>query len=136
MFRIILRSLAINLASVYLAARVLSGIVTYSGGFKTLFLAALVVALANLLVRPLINLILLPIHLFTLGLFRWLANLGVLYLVTLIIPDLQIHPFVSSTVALPFLIIPPIHFSVFGSFIFVTIIFTFIFHVLYWLFQD
>lgn len=136
MFRLLIRSLAINFASVYIAISVLAGIVTYSGGFRTLLLAAIAIALVNLLVRPIINLLLLPIHLITLGLFRWIANLLVLYIVTLLIPNLQINPFTSPQISLSFLIIPSINFSVFGAFIFVTAVFTLIFHFLYWLFQD
>src|SRR3989304_468871 len=136
MLRILLRSLAINLASVYLAVGVLSGIVTYVGGLQTLILAAVVIAVTNLLVRPIINLLLLPIHLLTLGVFRWISNLVVLYLVTLVIPSLQIHSFISPQITLPVLIIPAINFSAFGAFIYVTVVFTLIFHFLYWLFQD
>lgn len=136
MLRLLLRSLAINLASVFIAVNVLSGIVTYIGGIRTLFLAATVIAVANLIVRPIINLLLLPIHLVTLGTFRWLANVLTLFLATRFIPGLQIHPFTSHRISLPFLIIPSIDFSAFGSFLYVTLIFTLIFHFLYWLFQD
>ena len=136
MLRIIIRSLAINIASVYISLRILSGVVTYIGGFNTLLLAAVVIALANLLVRPLVNLLLLPFHLVTMGIFRWVANLIVFYTITIFVPNLSIHPFTSPEVVLPYLIIPPINFSVFGAFVFVTIVFTIIFHFLYWLFQD
>ena len=136
MLRLLLRSIAINIASVYLAAQVLQGVITYVGGYQTLLLAAIAIALVNLFVRPLINLLLLPIHLITLGLFRWVANLATLYLVTWFVPSLQIHPFVSPEVNLKYLFIPAIHFSAFGAFIVSTFTLTAIFHFLYWLLQD
>jgi len=136
MLRLLLRSLAINLASVYIASKILGGVVSYVGGFKTLLLASLVLAAVNLIVRPLINLLLLPIHLVTLGLFRWVANLITLFTVTRFVPDFMIHPFTSPQINLTYLIVPAINFSAFGAFLYVTFVLTLTFHFLYWLLQD
>lgn len=136
MLRLLLRSIAINLASIYLAAQILSGVITYIGGYQTLLLASLAIALVNLFVRPVINLLLLPIHLVTLGVFRWIANLVTLYLVTLMVPNLQIHAFTFPGLDLKYVIIPPMHFTAFGAFVVATITLTFTFHFIYWLLQD
>ena len=136
MLRLLLRSIAINLASIYIAAQVLSSIISYVGGTQTLLLAALTLAAVNLFVRPVINLLLLPIHLVTLGLFRWVSNLVTLYLVTFLFPAIQIHAFTFPGLNLRYLIIPPLHFSAFGAFMVATLILTLIFHFLYWLLQD
>ncbi len=136
MIRLLLRSIAINLASIYLAAQILTGVVTYVGGTQTLVMAAAAIALANLIVRPIVNLLLLPLHLITLGFFRWVANLITLYLVTWLIPNLQINSFTFSGINLGYLIIPQIHFSIFGAFVITTLTLTIIFHCLYWLLQD
>ena len=136
MLRLLLRSIAINIASVYLAAQVLQGVITYVGGYQTLLMAALAIALVNLFVRPIINLLLLPIHLVTLGIFRWLANLVTLYLVTRLVPNLQIHAFTFPGLDLKYLIIPSMHFTAFGAFIAATLTLTIVFHFLYWLLQD
>lgn len=136
MIRIFLRSIAINLAGVYIASKILSGVIVYVGGYQTLFLAALILAVANLLVKPIINVLLLPLHLITLGLFRWVANLIVLYIVTWMLPNLRIQSFTFPGLNLNYLILPPIHFSAFGAFIVATITLTITFHLLYWLLQD
>jgi uncharacterized membrane protein YvlD (DUF360 family) len=136
MLRLFLRSLAINLASVYLVIQILSGVVTYIGGYQTLFMAALAISLANLIVKPVVNLLLLPIHLLTLGIFRWAANLVTLYLVTWLIPNLQIHPFHFSGLNLRYLVIPALDFSAFAAFVLTTLVLTLIFHFMYWLLQD
>lgn len=136
MIRLVLRSLAINIAGVFLAVQILSGIITYVGGWETLIIAGVLIALINLFVKPLINLFLLPIHLITLGTFRWLANLVVLYLVTLLVPSLTINSFTMPQINLVYIIIPTIHFSPFGAFIVATFTLTLVFHCLYWLFQD
>jgi len=136
MLRLLLRSIAINLASIYIAAQVLSGIIIYVGGYKTLLMAAVVIAGVNLLVKPVINLLLLPIHLVTTGIFRWVANLITLYVVTLIVPNLQIHAFVFPGIDLKYIIVPVMHFSAFGAFVVSTFVLTVSFHLIYWLLQD
>lgn len=136
MLRLLLRSIAINLASIYIAANILSGIIIYVGGPKTLLMAAVVIAIVNLLVKPIVNLLLLPIHLVTMGIFRWLANLITLYVVTIIVPNLQIHAFTFPGADLKYIIIPVMHFSAFGAFIVSTFVLTVSFHMIYWLLQD
>ncbi len=136
MLRLLFRSIAINLASVYIAANILSGIIIYVGGPKTLLMAAVVIALVNLLVKPIVNLLLLPIHLVTMGVFRWVANLITLYVVTIVVPNLQIHSFTFSGVDLKYVIIPVVHFSAFGAFLVSTFVLTVTFHLIYWLLQD
>jgi putative membrane protein len=136
MLRLILRSVAIHIAGIYIAAQILNGVITFYGGFNTLVLAAVFISVANLVVKPLINLFLLPIHLITLGLFRWIANLIILYLLTIFIPSIKIHSFISSRIDLVYMIFPSVHVSAFGAYIISTLILTAIFHILYWLLQD
>lgn len=136
MLRLLLRSIAINLASIYIAAQVLSGVIIYVGGTKTLLMAAVVIAIVNLLVKPIINLLLLPVHLVTVGIFRWVANLATLYIVTLIVPNLQIQPFIFPGMDLKYVIIPVVQFSAFGAFLVATLVLTISFHLIYWLLQD
>jgi uncharacterized membrane protein YvlD (DUF360 family) len=121
---------------VYIASQVLSGVITYVGGFQTLFMASLVLAAVNLVVRPIINLLLLPIHLVTLGVFRWVANVATLFAMTRLVSNFMINPFSFGGLNLTYVIIPPIHFSTFGAFLYVTLVLTLVFHFLYWLLQD
>jgi putative membrane protein len=136
MLRLLLRTVSINLLSIYIVTQVLGGVIVYYGGYKTLLYAAFAITIVNLFVRPVVNLLLLPVHLVTLGVFRWVANIVTLYVVTWIIKDLQIQQYYFSGASLGILNIPPINFSAFGSFVVVTMALTIIFHLLYWLFQD
>jgi len=136
MLRLLLRTIGINMLSIFLAAQILSGVITYVGGYQTLLVASVIIALANLVVRPIINLLLLPIHLVTLGMFRWIANVVTLYIVTWLVPNLQVHAFTFSGINLKYLVIPPIYFSAFGAFVVATFILTVTFHFIYWLLQD
>jgi len=136
MFRLLLRSVFINIAGLYLSVVILSGVVAYTGDIKSLFFGSLLIIVINLFIRPVINLLLLPLHLVTLGLFRWIANIAVFYCITMFVSGFTVHPFTSSPLDLPFIIIPSFSFSAFGAFIYATVVFTLIFQVLYWLFQD
>lgn len=136
MIRLFFRTISINLLGIYLASQILNGIIVYVGGVSTLLLAALVIAIVNLFVRPIVNLLLLPINLITLGMFRWVSNLITLFMATRLIPNLQIHAFAFSGRDLGYLIIPPIQFSAFMAFVLATLTLTITFHFLYWLFQD
>ncbi len=136
MLRLFLRTIGINLASIYLASQILSNVISYVGGYRTLLMAAVAIAVVNLFVRPVVNLLLLPIHLVTLGVFRWIANLITLYIVTWLVPNLQIHAFTFPGVNLQYVIIPTINFSAFGAFVVATFTLTVTFHFMYWILQD
>lgn len=136
MIRLLFRTISINLLGIYLASQILNGIIVYVGGISTLFMAALVIAVVNLFVRPVINLLLLPINLITLGMFRWVSNLVTLFFATRLIPNLQIQAFDFSSRNIFGIILPSIHFSAFMAFVVATITLTITFHFLYWLFQD
>ena len=88
----LLQKLLINMLSILVVAYAASGL-SFGHSPKTLFIAALVLASANAILRPLIKLIFSPINLLTLGLFSWLINVFILYLVTLVVPGFNILPF-------------------------------------------
>lgn len=88
----ILRSFLINSFSLFVIAKMVNGF-SFAKGNETLLFAALVLCLINLFIKPLINILLLPINLITLGTFRWLVNVVALFLVTLIVPEFQIIGF-------------------------------------------
>ena len=87
-----LRLFLINLGTIWLATFLLAG-VSYQGGFKTLALAALALTVINFLIRPLIKILLLPINLLTMGMFRWVINVLSLYLLTIVVPQISITGF-------------------------------------------
>lgn len=64
--------------------------VHFDGGLGTLLLAGLVIGLVNLLVRPLVVLLSLPLLLVTLGLFFLAINGFLLYLAAALVPGLSV----------------------------------------------
>lgn len=67
--------------------------VSYSG-WVALIVAAIVMALLDTLVRPILKLLFLPINVVTLGLFGWVINAALLWLVTYLVPGFQIMPMI------------------------------------------
>lgn len=68
----ILLHLAVSMAAVAIAARLLPGV--GFDGLMSLFLATVVLGLINTLIRPIVSLVTLPINLLTLGLFGLFMN--------------------------------------------------------------
>jgi putative membrane protein len=68
-------------------------LVSYGDSFLNLVLAALVLAAANLFIRPIFYLLSLPFIIVTLGLFIWLINAFMLWITSLIIPPFDLDGF-------------------------------------------
>ena len=61
--------------------------------FKIAFLAGLLLGLFNLIVKPIIKILSLPINILTLGLFNIVINAGMLWMVDLILKGLRVEGF-------------------------------------------
>lgn len=86
----LITTIIINALAFYLVARYVPGI-SYQGGLLGLIAITVVFGLINLLVKPIINLLSLPIKVLTLGLFSLVINGGMLYLTSLIIENFYIE---------------------------------------------
>lgn len=127
-----LRSFVFNLATLWLISQMLEG-VSFSGGYQTLFLAAVALTLVNFLVKPLIKLLLLPINLLTLGAFRWLVNVIALYLVTLLVPQFEIKSFLFPGFSYQGFVVPSIYLGTFWVYVLVSLFLSLITSFLFWL---
>lgn len=96
-------------------------------------MTAVALALFNLFVRPLVNLLLLPINILTLGAFRWVVNVISLYLLTLIIPGFAISGFAFSGFAFQGLVIPAFSVGLIWAFILISFLLSFITGFFFWL---
>ncbi len=98
-------SILATAASFYVAQSILSG-VQIDNTWSAYLVASLVFVLFNFFLSPIIKILLLPINLLTLGLFRWITNVLVLYLFDLLYDGIDIVAFTypgysSSLVSLP-----------------------------------
>lgn len=109
-----LRSFVINFSALYITSLVIPGM-SYLGGIKTLIIATIGFSIMNLFIRPLIDLLFLPINLVTMGMFRWLVNVCVLFLLIFVIENLKIDPFTFPGFQYRGFVIPQIYISKFFS---------------------
>ncbi|MEJ7828314.1 MAG: phage holin family protein [Segetibacter sp.] len=90
---ILVRIIIIAVAA-YLAARFLPG-VTISDA-KTAILVALVLALLNAFVKPVLIALTLPVTILTLGLFLLIINILIIYLAEYIVPGFKVDGWLSA----------------------------------------
>jgi len=88
---IIIRILANSLA-ILIAAKIIPGFV-FEGSWASLLLAGVIVAFFNGVVRPIVQLISLPITILTLGLFYIIVNVFILLLAVSFVPTIHIYGF-------------------------------------------
>ena len=93
--KIIVKFLGIAL-TVFIIAKFLPGITVAS--FYTALIVALVLALLNLLVRPILFVLTLPITIVTLGLFLFVLNAVIFYLASTIVKGFAIDGFLPALV--------------------------------------
>lgn len=128
----LLRSFFINGLSLWLVSQIVSG-VTFARGYETLLMAAAVLGIFNLLVRPLINILLLPINILTLGTLRWLVNVFTLYFVTLLVPDFEITGFHFAGASFQGIVIPSLSLGTIWAFVAVSFLISIISGLIFWL---
>ena len=83
--RRILARIVVNIIALWLAARLVDGIVI-GEDLLTLLLVAVVFGLVNAFVRPIVTLLTLPINIITLGLFTLVINALMLLLTAWLLP--------------------------------------------------
>ncbi len=126
------RSFVFNVFALQLAVSLIPG-VSYEGGLKTLVLAAVVLAIFNLLVKPIINLLFLPINLLTLGMFRWVVNVIILYLLTIVVSQFKIEGFDFPGLFLYQLSLPSVFINTFWTTVLTSFFLSFVLGFLDWI---
>jgi len=86
--RLILQIIA-AISSLWLATQLVPG-VEFVGEIRYLFFAGAVLGFANFFIKPIIKFITLPLRMITLGLFSLVINMGLIWLVTVIFPELVV----------------------------------------------
>jgi putative membrane protein len=85
---IILQTIA-GIAGIWLANEFVNN-VEFIGSIKTLILCGFVLGLINSFIKPIVNIISLPLRILTFGLFSLVINMGLVWLLDVIFPELII----------------------------------------------
>lgn len=132
--RTILKHFIVDTVSLYLVSLMVSGIV-FKDGIQTLLMAGLVLMLATTLVKPIINILLLPINLVTFGLFKWVAYAVTLYIVTLIVPGFKLLDFVFKGFNSYWISIPSLALSGVLAFLAFSFVISLVSSMVHWIFK-
>ena len=112
----LLRNTLFNAFSIFLISQFLSG-VKVSGGLFTYILGGLALTLLFVLVKPILNILALPLNIVTLGMFSFLTNVIIFYLLTVFVTDINITSFTFQGISYAGFIIPKIYFNTLFAFI-------------------
>ncbi len=93
--------------SLYLVSLLATGLV-FEKGLTTVMIAGVALSVATLIIKPVINILLLPLNLITFGLFRWVGYAVALYIVTLVVPGFKVLDFAFKGFSTYWLVIPPV----------------------------
>ncbi len=84
-------NLIVGALGLYLASVLVPGVlIEPENKIKIIILAGLVLGVINFLLRPIVNLITLPFRILTFGLFGLIINMGLVWLVDFIFPELTV----------------------------------------------
>ncbi len=86
--------LVISTLSVYAASRILSGVVLDS--LTTAIVVAIVLGLLNTFIKPVLQLLALPITILTLGLFYFVINVLMIYLTDYLVDGFAVSGFITA----------------------------------------
>lgn len=128
----LLRYFIINLVSLWIATKVITGL-SYSGGFKSLILGGAAFMLINFFLVPILKILFLPLNLLTLGLFAWITNVLALYALTTAVSDFKLSSFSFAGANFNGFIIPAYELSPFLVAITASFLIGAITHFLQWL---
>lgn len=128
----ILRNYTIDSFSLYLTSLIAAGIV-FQKGIETLLLAGLGLTITFHLIKPVINILLLPLNLITFNLFKWISSAIALYLVTLLVPGFRITKFLFSGLRTEWFDLPSLDFQGILAYISFSLLLSLISTFIYWL---
>lgn len=128
----IIRAFAVYALILWLLANYVGG-VEFGNDPKILLSGALALTLAELFLKPIINLLLLPFNLVTLGVFRWVSNVLMLYITTLVVPGFSIVPFTYPGFSSNLFIIPEMQLGFIGAYVLLSFVLSVVASFVFWL---
>jgi putative membrane protein len=106
----LLRNTVFNAISLYILSQIING-VKVSGGIEVLLISGLILSLLYIFIKPILNLFSLPLNMVTLGLFSFFSNAILLYVLTVLVPDVRISQFTFNGYSFAGFVIPVMHFN-------------------------
>jgi len=128
----IFRNVVSYSASLFLTSQIITGLII-SGGLTTYLIGGIVLSMLFLILKPILGIVTLPLNIVTFGLFSFLINATILYLLTILVSNISITAFTFSGLNFSGFIIPKFYVNNFFAFVIASIVLSFIVGALKWL---
>lgn len=128
----ILRNVAFYSFSLFAVSQVLAG-VKVSGGFWTYILGGITLTLLFAILKPILSIITLPLNIITLGVFSFLINVIILYLLTIFVASIAISAFTFNGFSFAGFVVPKLYLNNFFAFVLASIVLSAIIGGLKWI---
>ncbi|MCX8009032.1 MAG: phage holin family protein [Patescibacteria group bacterium] len=119
-----------NIVAFWLTTEFLPAI-KVSGGVGIILAAGFLLGLLMVIVKPMLKILFIPFNFLTFGIAGLFINVVVIYLLTFILPEVQIVPYTFPGFSWEGFVVPSIDFHYIGSLLLVTAMVTGISHLLY-----
>jgi putative membrane protein len=130
----ILRGIALNSFALWITSQLVNGL-SIKGGVDVILLGGLVLTLMNLLVKPVLSILTLPFNPLTMGLFSWVLNVVIIYLLTVVVSQISITTYTFPGINLNGFALPQMNLSSFQTAILVAFIISAVTNIFLWLFR-
>lgn len=127
----IVKKIALYSFSLWLTTFLAAGLVI-KDGILTFLVAGFVFYLLQRVLKPILQLITIPLNMATLGFFSLIINAVILYVLTMIVPQVKIVPFVFLGYNISGFVIPQMSFNQITAFVAIALILTVIKRALEW----
>lgn len=121
-----------NAMSLYILSQLISG-VKIMGGFQAVLLSGLILTILNIVLKPIISLFSMPLNMITLGLFSFITNAILLYILTIFVPNISVSSFTFNGYSFAGFIVPVIKFNTIYAFIVSAAVLSLIINFFKWL---
>lgn len=118
----IARVILLQTFALFLTSLLLPGLIII-GGWTTYVLGGVLLSILSFALKPLLNIIAFPLNMITFGLFTWVINGFLLWILTLLIAKINVYPFSSPKIAIAGLTVPSIHiYSIIAAYIVIALV--------------
>jgi len=107
--------------------------VKVTGGLPTYIFGGLALTILLLFIKPILNILSLPLNIITFGLFSFVTNIIIFYLLTVIVPGISITAFTFPGISYSGFVVPSIYFNTIFAFLMVSFLQSLIVSFLTWL---
>ena len=113
----LLRKYLVHLVGLWLCTQIFGESLTLPGGIKIYLIAAGVLVLLNLILKPILKLLFLPLNVATLGLFSIVINAGVFFLFMRLVKGVALTPWFFQGLTISIYHLPSQQFEFWGTLI-------------------